>query len=317
MKYLIISILSLLLINCASETVEKEAQQAPKSDSIAIVDTSLVITVVEQPIVNIGLTDNDKQSLKPYLTSAQISRLNNAINTFETSTSDLEVIKAFSVILEVTDTLKNKITINPDYEKIDENEDYYPFTLQTELAGLEQTIPGFINTCIAECTEYNCSFELAPFIQKSKETEGQADDDFFEALSIGYGERMTTAHTFKAWFAQMWDYGGATLLGNDTHFIFLKKAQSYNATYHVANDILNDLIESAYEDIMHGIYMNDPIKVTKEIRKISALNVYSTENNEFLNNFATQIENGNYEIEQLGGRILQFNCETGNCDFGG
>ncbi len=319
MKLFSIPILAALLSSCASETPQKNNEQASiqtsKVDSSDLTDP--MIDENSNQSGGDGLTEENKNALKPYLQSNQITRLSNAVYSIGTSNSDINAIQSFETIVGITDTLKNIIIDGANYETVDENGEYYPFTLRTELASLEEVVPGFTNSCIAECTEYDCWFYLAPYLELAKKTNGSADDEFFEALSIGYGERMTTAHTFKAWFAQMWDYGGATLLGNGIHLDFLTKAKHYNENYQVGNKLMNKLIKSAYDDINHGIYMNSPEKVTEEMRAIIELKVFSEDKNENLSKFATQIENGNMENPNSGGSQLQFNCETGDCDFGG
>jgi hypothetical protein len=324
MKYLVTSILLYTLISCGSEKTESQldnlAQEEINVDSIisgSETDTTTLVTPNIKPSISYSLSNEDLKSIKPYLNKAQISSLNEALKTFRTTEKDIEIIGAFQTILQLTDSLKNNVIANANYEIIDENEDYYPFTLQTELSGLEHAIPGFMNTCVAECTEYDCSFELSPFLERANETLGNADNEFFEALHIANGERMTTANQFKAWFAQFWDYGGATFMGSEIHLKFLKKVKDYNAKYQTGNDILNSIVQDAYVDIQHGIYMNSPEKVASEMYKIITLNIFTPEQNAVLNKLANQIDKGDFTYANCVGGTLQFNCETGDCDFGG
>lgn len=320
MKYLTLPFIAVALFSCTEESPENPnpavEEQLNVTDTIVQVDTMQTETVTS-PIVNNGLSEEDKTALKSHLKNNEIEMLTNAVATFNTTNNDLEVVQSFLTILAVTDTLKNEIIRNADYEMIDENDDYYPFTLQTELASLEQSIPGFLNSCVAECTEYDCRFELAELITKSKATSGTADDDFFEALSIANGENMTTAHQFRAWFAQFWDYGGATFVGSDIHLNFLNKAKNYKSKYELGNEILNNLVQDCYGDLSHGIYMNSPEMVAAELNKIIALNIFTAEENNELQSLASQIENNNFDYAHCVGGKLQFNCETGDCDFGG
>lgn len=324
MKHLFYSILIYSLVSCGSDSSETNAEKPEQKDIVQDsthtskeIDTSAVIPQEIAPTIHYALTPEDVKSLKPYLKKPQITALNSVLKSFSTTSNDIDVIGAFQTLLELTDSLKNNVILYADYEAVDENGDYYPFTLQNELAGLELSVPGFINSCVAECTEYDCRFELSPFQERAKFTEGSADDEFFEALSIANGSNMTTAHQFREWFAQFWDYGGATFLGSEIHLSFLTKVKDYNSKYKVGNTILQNLVDNAFGDMQHGIYMNSPEKVAAELHKIISLEIYSPEENQTLLNLAAQIENKDYFYENCVGQKLQFNCETGDCDFGG
>ena len=321
MKYLILLILVALISSCESESEVNDTNTKEKVEDSLVLETAIDTTFIEQKdtivMPNYELTDADKKSLKSYLTKNQILALSNELNTFNTSEIDTVIINSFIEILRITDTLKNHLIATADYEMIDENDDYYPFNLQTELAGLEKAIPGFINSCVAECTEYDCHYQLAPFISRSKLTIGIADDEFFELLTTSSGDYFTTAHQFRAWFAQMWDYGGASLLGSDIHLDYLKNSQDFITRYSNGNKLLKRLQNEAYGDALHGIYMNHSIKVGKELKAIMDLKIYTSEENAKLNELYMKIISGDYTKGDGVGRKLQFDCETGDCDFGG
>ena len=320
MKYLILLILAVLITSCGSESENANQKTHEKENDTLHLDTIVdTITIEVDTVVmpNYELTESDKKSLKNYLTKNQILALSSALNSFNTSEIDTVIINSFIEILRITDTLKNHLIATADYETIDENEDYYPFNIQTELAGLEKSIPGFINSCVAECTEYDCHFQLAPFISRSILTTGTADDEFFELLTISSGDYLTTAHQFRAWFAQMWDYGGASLLGSDIHLEFLINSQKYMTKYNNGNKLLLSLQDEAFGDALHGIYMNHSIKVGKELKAIMDLKIYTPEQNAKLNELYMKVISGEFNMENVVGGRLQFDCEKGNCDFGG
>ncbi len=324
MKLIYILALALIMINCASEAKEQKDNSKTENDSISEVDTVNIIVDVDSSVIEkdsivppVQMTDSDKKSLKKYLSSAEVKKLDAALNSLNNSEIDSVIINSFLSILQITDSLKYQVIQKSDYEAVDENGDYYPFNLQSELAGLEKSIPGFTNSCVAECTEYDCRFELGPYVQRAKETTGQADDEFFKLLILANGEYMTTAHQFRAWFAQFWDYGGASFLGSNIHFEFLQKSQAFLAKHDINSNLLLSLQQEAFGDVQHGIYMNSSVKASKELNDIINLNVFTPEENDQLKQLMIKMVSKDFFCENCVSQKLQFDCETGNCDFGG
>jgi hypothetical protein len=321
MKTIFIAAMALLLLNCDSDKATSEpivADASDNLDTLQFLDTMTIDSNLIQPVKTIYvLTETDKKSLGKYISKAEIKSLEIALDSYSNTDSDTVVIASFLQILEVTDTLKDHIIAKADYSFEDENGDYYPFNLQTELASLEKSIPGFRHSCIAECTEYDCIFNLSDFKSRTLQTKGVADDEFFEILNIAESDYMTTAHQFRAWFAQMWDYGGASLLGSGIHKEFLEKSQNYMSKYNLGRDLLKSLQMEAYGDMQHGVYMNSAKVVAKELKEIFTMNVFSAEENEKLIQLFMKIKTEDYNQENVIGGILQFDCETGDCNFGG
>jgi chorismate mutase len=96
MKYLILPFIAVALFSCTEESPENPnpavEEQLNVTDTIVQVDTMQTETVTS-PIVNNGLSEEDKTALKSHLKNNEIEMLTNAVATFNTTNNDLEVVQ--------------------------------------------------------------------------------------------------------------------------------------------------------------------------------------------------------------------------------
>lgn len=325
MKKYLYYLFVLLTIGCSQGESDERKDQIQVSDSAVVQDTNgqiefqdTVLEVLSAPIDLRYLSyilPLEADVLLNYLGDTTIKRFDDVCVALAEAKLDTSLLVAFEELHDLSANLKQVIYENANYSKVVDGQEF-PFYLQTELSFMEEAVPGFINSCEAECTEYDIAFDLSVYKEKAGKTEGELDDDFFDLLSFAHNEQLYLGSRFKIWFAQVGDYIGASLIGDKSHLKFLVKAKEYLSKSDYGIRFVNELMEDAFYDIFHGIYMYSPEEVVEELKEIIALTVFTVEQNKQLQEYIKKIESGDYSCECLGDK-MQFNCETGECDFGG
>jgi hypothetical protein len=311
-----------LFTSCGSEEIKSTKTTTDKTivtqtinDSIevteptATVDTNQVEIISDVDFSYSYLMTEEVNLLKSYLLESNIQFLDYTLVNLSEARSDTSVISNFLNLISLTDLFKDSVINSKGY--LD------PMTAEEKFAILPDAIMGFKNSCIAECTEYDSSLDMEIFYALADKTTGSLDNDFFELIKIMDGQRYTSSHNFKNWFGQVWDYGGATLLGDSTHYNFLSKAQILQSKTTLGDTFIERYIGECAEDMLHGIYMYSPEAVLTEIEMILDLNIIDIVLEGKIKELKSQIFSKNYTCENCVGGKLQFSCESENCDFGG
>ncbi len=157
-----------------------------------------------------------------------------------------------------------------------------------------------------EGTAVSIKPKLQIFKSIAKSTPEKCDDDFIEIIISTYGEE----YFFPKWIHQTWDYGGTSLLGDETELNILIKIQttlSSNKEFEmelnkIKQDILSDIVGS-------GWYNYNSQKIIAEINKILA---YIKLTEEEKNRLMKRIEEFKNPPQNL-----HIDCEHKECKCGG
>jgi hypothetical protein len=322
LSILIVAVSLIAFISCGTEEVKKEPINSTTTEETIIaidstsaiseiveVDTTDMIELVDVPFAYSYLMNEEVTLLKGYLLESNIQSLDVSLVKLSEAKSDTSVINNFLNLIRVTDLFKDSAINGKGY--LD------PMTAEEKFSILPEAIMGFKNSCMAECTEYDCSIDMEVFYKLAEKTTGELDNEFFDLIEIMDGTRYTSSHNFKNWFGQVWDYGGGTLMGDSTHFIFLNKSKTLKSKTSIADNFVDRYIIECAADILHGVYMYSPEKVIEEIDLILDLKLVDSELEKTISNLKATIQSEDYSWENCVGGKLQFNCESGGCDFGG
>ncbi len=337
MKRVIFGALAIILVACGGEEPTQDNQQSEGSetarfdsvgvDSVEVIEDTIVIDTLPEPIDYTAYLNapqyfmvEEISILKNYFTDSLIWAYDHCIVTLEEADTDTAFLKAYTGALELKLALSMHIQ---ELNLFNENREgsYYPDFVINDLAPVDNQTMGFFGTCVAECTEFDFTFSLTDFENKAASTMGEMDDIFITLLSSADGEYGGDAMGWMTWFARMWDYGGAVQMGTGRIESFLKSSKAFMEAHDMANTFpkINDLLlqyrRNALGDITHGIYMQSAELVSGELDRIIEEHLFENELEKMVN-WNNKIKAGDYQCECVGGS-MQFDCETGDCDFGG
>lgn len=98
-----------------------------------------------------------------------------------------------------------------------------------DLFWLEQVMPAFQPTLVAEGTAYALFADFREWSDKAGRTEGRSDDAFFR-VAIQHFPEDSVAYFYPVYFLQTWDYGGHSLLGRGHHLHLLTELEQLQRT---------------------------------------------------------------------------------------
>jgi hypothetical protein len=197
---------------------------------------------------------------------------------------------------------------------------YAPYNsegISDEFGFLQFAIPFYLNTCVAECSEYGVDWDMNELQARVKKTQGTLDDEFIELLWLANGERMSLTPYFLAWFNQTWDYGGSSLLGNMSMYTFLKKVQQFAAKSTRGTELLNFYKDNIYQMAIHGCYDKMAVQILEEIKLITNEQLLGEEQVGQLKQLVEIIKGGSNYCGFCLFKNIQLNCEEENCNYGG
>jgi hypothetical protein len=194
---------------------------------------------------------------------------------------------------------------------------YYSEEIEEEFGFLQFAIPFFINTCVAECTQYSVAWNLNEIKERVQKTVGTLDDDFVELLLMAHGEIMGVEGVFLSWFYQTWDYGGASLLGDKSMYSFLKKVKQFEAKTTLGKDWLNKYRLDILAVALHGCYEKKAVQIVEEIKLITTEQLLDDDAITTLKKLAEIIKSGDLSCPFCHFKTIQLNCEEGECNYGG
>lgn len=166
-------------------------------------------------------------------------------------------------------------------------------------------------TCASECTELEFNFDNTVLLEKSASTPNMADDEFIGMVNFIYGEYWcTSSGGWPVWYEQTWDYGGASLLGDDSFTEAMKEVKNYQKSH---CSFFKKEIAGIKEHMLNELsypfaYMHSREKVLKEYDVILKDDFFSSTEKEKIKAAYEKIQ---HETEGI-----QFDCKTGDCSYG-
>jgi len=285
-----------------STATEKENNGNSKANS-NVVEKEEAEAVVILPNKSVdSITPAQTKKLKKYLKSSTIEELNAYINTLRFVKTDTAFEKAYHGAKPLIEKMEKEFSAK--------NSD--PVELMDQLEFMED-IFAMEPSCVAECTEFVILYDLEDLQKLAKETNGTADDDFFRMKEFCEGEEATYNPGWLTYFERTWDYGGGVLLGNNTIYSFLKDSYNFQKKTTLFKADVDQLRDETIGIMGHPVYMKSKDKVQAEIDKIIKQKIVSAAEKKRIMEIRTRNEEENTEKEPL----LQFGCESGDCDWGG
>lgn len=254
-------------------------------------------------------------ALQSYFSDSMICSLDSNQFDLHDATSDSILLNVFEKSLQIRKGLLGELFDKKLPEE--KNGEYYPDYIITELKMVEEASKALVSTCVAECTSFDFTFLLNDLLEKARSTSGELDDEFFQLLMIGDGNYGGTGEGWFTWFDRTWDYGGGSLLGSGIHLNFLTKSEDFKRKTSQFDFLLDSYIGDLLNDIKHGIYMNSRESIISELKEILNLATLTPENKKSISSFLQLLESGEENCKSCVDGKLQFDCATGNCNWGG
>lgn len=93
-----------------------------------------------------------------------------------------------------------------------------------DLFWLKEVMPGFLPQLVAEGTAYYLFADYRRWLERARQTERTADDDFVD-LGFYLFPQDSVEYFFPVYKIQTWDYGGHSLLGRGHHLGALERIE--------------------------------------------------------------------------------------------
>lgn len=303
MNKLFYAILFFGLISCGSDSSVTESPGGPSSKEK--VETSEP-EIAEIPVVPNKSVDTllakQLKLLKPYLKTASINELDEFIKTMRLVKTDTAFEKAYHSAKPLIEKLEAEFSKkNPE-----------AYELMEKLKFMKQFF-AIRPSCVAECTEFVIDYDFKELLELAKETKGTADDEFIEMKIYCEGDQGTYNPGWFTYFERTWDYGGGVNLGDNSIYKFLKKSYAYQKKTTLFKTDVDQLRSETIGIMGHPVYMQSQEKVLAELDKIVKEGIVSkTEKAKLL-----EYKKRNEDIEKADEPLLQFDCATKDCDWGG
>jgi len=140
-----------------------------------------------------------------------------------------------------------------------------------DLFWLEQVMPGFQPTLVAEGTSYYLFADYRDWVEKATETSGEMDDAFID-LAIQFYQGDSVEYFYPAFFLQTWDYGGHSLLGRGIHLHLLNEMETFQQAYpgHFSAAI-HSFLQQLVDDMTaaHVTYWEPAEAIVEELEQIA------------------------------------------------
>jgi len=253
------------------------------------------------------------RELEKYFAKDVLTKLDNSVSSFNDISTDTDfenyyndAKKLFSDLYDALSKPATKFLI----DLASKNEYWDPVDIIYDLQEFNGKIGPIQISCAAECSDIDFYFDLQILRKKAKESSGKADDDFMDLLISIEGDFGYAGYPgLKMWDFQTWDYGGASLIGNQLLFQTIEKKQKFEKKH----KLFKAQMALFHADFLHSlsysyIYQFNKEKVLKEFDQIINLNYFKGGELEDVIKLREMIEN-----EEEG---IQLGCENGNCEFG-
>jgi hypothetical protein len=277
------------LFSCGQNIVEEKVET--KTDS-------LVTVVTPEPQRENFFKDKEQEILKKYITEDWVDTLSDNMYDFADAKTDTEFEKAFLEAKRIQAALEKLI-----------GEDADGYAVSEYLSVMDSVMSPYKAVCAGECTIFRYVFSIKALRQIAEKTKGKSDEKFCDLILMAAGEYGGRAEGYYNFFVRTWDYGGGTVLGNDFCFSFLKKSWDYIQNTPLLRKHVMTLRKICIRNMKHPIYMQKKEAVLLEVSKILDAKILTIEESESVQALKTKLEN---TVEGL-----QFDCENGDCDYGG
>ena len=241
-----------------------------------------------------------KKELKDYFNTKQINEIKKYKKTFDNIKNDKDLASVYRRAV----TLQEELT--PPVNKIYQSNNQSLESI--DVAMLRKNIPGMEPGQVAEGTELYFLLNYKDFSDPAKKTPEKADDKFINLMLTSYGEFETF---FPEWFRQTWDYGGCSLLGSGKHIQALKLIEDNLKYDKLFEKEILEVKRKLLQDVLEWhIFCEPKTKVIKEIELIIKESIISSKEKVKLKE----------RLKFLKGTKtpgIQFNCDKGNCNYGG
>ncbi len=278
-----------VLFSCGQNTVKENVEL--KTDTLPAV-------AAPEPQRENFFKEEEQEILKKYITKDWIDTLSDNMYGFADAKTDDEFEKAFWEAKRIMAALEKHIG-----EEVD------GYAVSEYLSVMDSVMSPYKAVCAGECTIFRYVFSIKALREIAEKTKGKGDDRFCDLILLAAGEQGGRAEGYYNFFVRTWDYGGAVVLGNDFCFDFLNKSWKHIQNTPLFRKHVMAVRSICISNMSHPIYMQKKEKVLQEISKILDAKILTIEESELVKALKTKIENS------VDG--LQFDCENGNCNFGG
>ena len=305
-KYVIGMMLATLCYACANADEQGGGEQKEFiTDAAPATDSASVGSAISEAL---------KVELADYYSAAVIEEINRFLTHYNNAKTDTDFEAMYHEGKELMQLMYDKL-YEPETDyllKVSADYEYWsPIEILYELQDFNGHLGPLEISCVAECTEIDFLFDLQKMLEKAKQTTGSADDDFLELVIAIEGDYGYAGYPgFKSWFNQTWDYGGSSLIGDETlldcinmYRKFKEKSNLFTAEMDL---IYSDFVDAlVYEKTFH--YTQET--VLGEYEKILQIKkLFKPEDEQKIKEARKAIE--------IGGDTYQFDCENSDCSFG-
>ncbi len=176
-----------------------------------------------------------------------------------------------------------------------------------DLFWIEEALPGYETSLVAEGTIYYLFQNFKKFQQIAKKTSGKEDDEFVD-LNMRVHAGDSIEYFFPVWFIQTWDYGGHSLLGQGKHLDILKRVEKMVKKSDLFFDYGIKIKDDIISDISAGgiTYWEPEGKIRSELDEIrtAGLSIFTDEDKIALETRRKMFENpeaNNIEVNHKSG----------------
>lgn len=292
-----------VLSGCGSNSTAETKKDVPKENRAEDVQTDAEVVTKPEPNRSVDtLTTTQLKQLKPFFKPTTIEEIDRYIKTLCYVKTDAEFEKAYHSAKPLFDKMNAEMGKKKKdaYELVDD------MKFMKKIFALRPS-------CVAECTEFAMNYDFNDMLKLAKETTGTADDEFFRMKIYCEGEEGTYNPGWFTYFTRTWDYGGGVELGNNVIYKFLKESWVYEKKTKLFKEDVDQLRSETIGIMGHPVYMQSQEKVLAELDKIMKENIVSASEKKKLMEYRKR----NEDVEKADEPLLQFDCATKDCDFGG
>ncbi|HFD31497.1 MAG TPA: SH3 domain-containing protein, partial [Gammaproteobacteria bacterium] len=138
-----------------------------------------------------------------------------------------------------------------------------------DLFWLREAMPPFVPQLVREGTEYYLFYDFKAFSRKAAQTVSPEDDEMAQIFLKAY-RADSIEYFYPAWFLQISDEGGYTLLGRGIHLDILEHLDTLHHRTDLFSKPIATLKNAIVEDITaaHPAYWESKQKVINELKQI-------------------------------------------------
>ncbi len=206
-----------------------------------------------------------KTRLIAFFGADHFSMLQRARQNWGTASDSESLAAQYASNMAIRDTLSDSL--------LEQTESPDAYQLQADLNWLNHVLPGFTARLVAEGTIYQLFADYRQWYDLATQTPELDDDAFFE-LCFSIYPLDSTEHLFEGWFAQNWDYGGHSLLGQGIHQSILDQMQELTRQTSHWDPFINSFKARLFKDMTESwvTYWEPSASIRKELDQIIQAN---------------------------------------------